>query len=349
MAKPGRDFEDAVHQFVKMLSPDAQVLFNAKIPDRDTGSPRQVDVWVQYTLLGNVPVSILISCKDHRRPLDVGEIETFISEIRSTGAAQGVLYSRGRFTEKALVKAKANNVSCCRLFDDAPPELPSELIITTHIAHPVYRIAATTEEKDFPTDLMWRDILDCTVVSGQARGKCVDMVFKLCRQLHERSMADTATKLPGMTGEMVIKQIPQCPSLRIHGAIVWDWFEGGLNALRLTGSLNVNTNWFVGSAKTTEIPIQSTPSLGTWKRCPPPDMPQDKIRITINLLALPFPEILKQTMGPHRVFGTAPFTFGSPDPALLDAVVLQHLAAGGIPPTGPQHLTISIDAIRPAK
>lgn len=47
MAKPGRDFEGAVYQFVKMLSPDAQALFNAKVPDRDTGSLRQVDVSVR--------------------------------------------------------------------------------------------------------------------------------------------------------------------------------------------------------------------------------------------------------------------------------------------------------------
>lgn len=176
-----------------------------------------------------------------------------------------------------------------------------------------------------------------------------EVVHQFVKMLSPDALANKTTKLPSMTREVVIKQIPQCPPLRIHGVIVWDWFEGGLDALRLTGSLNMTTNRFVGSAKTVAIPIQSTPSLGTWKRCSPPDLSQDKTRITIYLLALPFPDILKATMGPNRVFGTAPFTFGSPDPALLDAVMRQHLAAGGIPPTGPQHLAISLDSIRPAK
>src|SRR5947207_13958805 len=107
MAKVGKDFEVAVGQFVRTLTDSAIVNFDHRVPDRHTGKPRQVDVWVTGTFGGHIPFSMLISCKDHKRPLDVPEVESAAAERASTGASMVVLYSSSGFGETALAKADA--------------------------------------------------------------------------------------------------------------------------------------------------------------------------------------------------------------------------------------------------
>ena len=59
--KPGRKYEEAVYAFAKTLDPSAEVLFDHKMPDRDTGELRQCDVWINAKFAGHWPLSILIS------------------------------------------------------------------------------------------------------------------------------------------------------------------------------------------------------------------------------------------------------------------------------------------------
>lgn len=52
MARRGELFERAVLEFYKGLVPEAQLLFDHKVPDRQGGKERQVDVWVPGILAG---------------------------------------------------------------------------------------------------------------------------------------------------------------------------------------------------------------------------------------------------------------------------------------------------------
>ena len=105
--KPGRKFEKAVYAFAKTLDPAAEVLFDHNVIDRDTGESRQCDVWINAKFGGHWTQSIIVSCKDHRRKLHVGDIGTFCDEKRATGATMGVIYSRTGFSKPAIQKARA--------------------------------------------------------------------------------------------------------------------------------------------------------------------------------------------------------------------------------------------------
>lgn len=134
--KVGYGFERAVYDFASRLDPKAEVLFDHKVPDKDTGTPRQCDVWINANFGNHIPISILISCKDHGRKLDVGDIGNFCDEVRSTRATTGVIYSRSGFTKPALEKAKANSLSCCRLYLNEPGELPESLQMPCFLSNP---------------------------------------------------------------------------------------------------------------------------------------------------------------------------------------------------------------------
>jgi len=133
VAQKGKQFEKAVYAFVKALSPNSQVFFDHKVPDRDTGTFRQVDAWIETNYGGHIPLTILISCKDYIRKLDISHIGTFINEIHSTSASTGVIYSSSGFSENALKKAETNGVNCCQLFTGKIAPLPPKLIFHSYV------------------------------------------------------------------------------------------------------------------------------------------------------------------------------------------------------------------------
>src|SRR5208283_971949 len=74
-------FEQAVASVQRLLSPDADVKHNEKIGDT-RNRLRQFDVvirgqWAGKTMLG------IIECKDKKRPVDMPQVEAFLTKSRS--------------------------------------------------------------------------------------------------------------------------------------------------------------------------------------------------------------------------------------------------------------------------
>lgn len=108
--KPGKAFEEAVWRFGRAINPSANVLFDHKVPDRETKRPRQCDVWIETLVRGHWPVTIYVSCKDYGRKIDASHIDNFIRETEARSASMGVIYSRSGFTPGAIEKAKAGRI-----------------------------------------------------------------------------------------------------------------------------------------------------------------------------------------------------------------------------------------------
>ena len=132
----GKDFEIAVCEFVKSISPESKVTFDHNVKDKDTGTYRQVDVWIETKFANHIPLTILVSCKDYKRRMDIGHIGTFINEVRSTGASTGVIYSRSGFSKPALNKAAAHGLNCCQLYKDSPADKPEMLVFNSYVCCP---------------------------------------------------------------------------------------------------------------------------------------------------------------------------------------------------------------------
>ena len=124
-----KQFEIAVRNFVAALDPSAEITHDAIIPDIDTGLPRQRDVWVEAKFGQHFPIKILLSCKYWEEKLNVQDIDAFLGELRSSGAHKGVIYARTGFTQPAIGKALANDVWCCLLYRNQPPDLPDAATI----------------------------------------------------------------------------------------------------------------------------------------------------------------------------------------------------------------------------
>lgn len=260
--KRGKQFEVAVHKFVQALAPDATVLFDHKVPDRTLrGRLRQVDCWVETAVLGLYPVSIAISCKDHSRPLTIGAIETFRSEIESVGATFGVLYSASGFTEDAPEKATAWNICCCRLYQNEPAEVPERIWLWGYCSHSACSLTLADVKPGLAV-LTWADVLESRLGAGDER--VIDRLVEEY-QKQERSAIDQAARNRGIPDGWSADYefhdgTTHVPFFRIIVRAWWRVFRGRMEAHLLNGSYCFANKSFVGQL--------STPPIDTWSSHP---------------------------------------------------------------------------------
>jgi hypothetical protein len=250
MTKRSKQFEVAVRKFVEALDPSAEVLFDHKVPDRDTGTLRQVDVWVNATYGGHIPISILVSCKDYRRKVNIAHIGTFCDEVRSTGASTGVLYSSSGFSRAALAKAKSNGLACCRLYQDEPADIPECLILSWYLCSPT-----TALELIEPLPLegfrTWGDVFNMEVSNETGKATVLDVIADQFRQ-HEAEAVEASGASGQFPGDWIAEHTFKSPSgrvqtLRIRLRAHWRRFRGKVEAHLLNGSYCFSNNSFVGS------------------------------------------------------------------------------------------------------
>lgn len=93
----------------KQTAGDATVLHNQRVKGR-SGRMRQIDIMISQKV-GLYPVTIVIECKRHRRPVGIDKVEAFVTKLRDVGASQGVMISNTGFDAGAKAIAKDNLVT----------------------------------------------------------------------------------------------------------------------------------------------------------------------------------------------------------------------------------------------
>ncbi len=246
-------FEKAVAVFVQALEPKAKVIHDAKIPDKDTGLPRQRDVWIE-TYFGNfLPIKILVSCKYWKSPLDQQDIDAFLGELISAKAHKGVIYSRSGFTEGAIKKSKALGISCCKLYADGAPECPEMLTFTAYNSRECFKFKLAGQwDKE---TMLLADLLNQEMREGTGR------VGEVLSTRH-RQNCEFATKgitlgsLPTWSTWLDVKTEPNGNYLRIILEGNWQVYQARLDAWLLNGSYSFSDDRYVGNISTPYIDTQ---------------------------------------------------------------------------------------------
>lgn len=109
MAKQGKIFEDLVYTISKCLHERAIVTLDDRLPDKDTGRNRQIDISIR---LKDGPTEFLaiIEARDRSRPVGIGYVEQVNSKRESVGADKAIIVSKKGFYKTALEKAKRYNI-----------------------------------------------------------------------------------------------------------------------------------------------------------------------------------------------------------------------------------------------
>ncbi len=259
--KPGRKFDEAVYAFAKTLDQSAEVLFDHKVPDRDTGELRQCDVWITAKFAGHWPLSILVSCKDHKRKLNSGDVGTFCDEKRSTGASNGVLYSRSGFTTPAVKKGQANGISCCRLYDNEPADLPTSVWIEHFLCKAVVHLGVSA---DFTNSKLrtWNDLF--SVANGENKNTVLDIIAEtfsageatVVSELKNPTRRGLVYFPAAWTEELSLRPVSIDQNLIVSVGGSWRKYRARSEAILLSGSYCVTDGSFKGT--------QVGPSIDTW-------------------------------------------------------------------------------------
>jgi hypothetical protein len=89
--------------------PDAKVIANASIQERATGTPRQVDVYVEIPT-GPRLLRIGVEVRDKATPLDLPEVEQLIAKLKKLDVDYGRIVSRVGFSATAKQEADRNGI-----------------------------------------------------------------------------------------------------------------------------------------------------------------------------------------------------------------------------------------------
>src|SRR6266481_8700672 len=99
MARKGSTYEKFVYEKLRNLFPNSTVTRNDRIPGRQSGIEREIDVSIKTDLDGNEMLYI-VQCKDRgKRPADIIILGEFSSVIRDVGAAKGFLVCTSGFAK----------------------------------------------------------------------------------------------------------------------------------------------------------------------------------------------------------------------------------------------------------
>ncbi len=123
-------FEKLVAKIQQDLSPDAIVTHNEKILGKDSGTLRQIDVLVRKKV-GQYELLIAMSCKDHKEPVDINDLGSFITDVTDIRANHGAMVAANGFTEGAKTLAKTKGINLYRLIDAEQHDWHTELSLPT--------------------------------------------------------------------------------------------------------------------------------------------------------------------------------------------------------------------------
>ncbi len=112
-----KKFEELAAAIQRDLAPEAKVTENAKLVGK-SGTPRQIDILVEQDA-GQFDLRIVVDCKDHKKPVDVKDVEAFLGLVEDVGAHKGAMVAANGFTDTAKARASDAGLDLFRLVDTA--------------------------------------------------------------------------------------------------------------------------------------------------------------------------------------------------------------------------------------
>ncbi len=239
-------FEKAVAAFLQALDPAARVKDDVRIPDIDTGLPRQRDVWIETSFGGHIPITILVSCKREKSKLSQQDLDAFAGELRSSGANKGVIYSFSGFSQPALSKAERLSIACCTLYEDRPPDIPDVLAFNALCYRECSRLHVLGDE--IKSSEFIGAVLDAEIeMSGETKRVSRILVEKY-EAARPKIPADVAPLVPPVwSADLSLKAGDSASPFTLRLESYWRVYQAKLDAWLLNGSYSYQNQSFSGS------------------------------------------------------------------------------------------------------
>lgn len=99
-----KDYEREIEDQFRILYPTATITPNAKLQGKFSKIERQIDLLIEETASDHL-FRVVVDAKHRGRPIDVGDIEAFIGQVRDVEAHTGMLIALEGYTKAAINRA----------------------------------------------------------------------------------------------------------------------------------------------------------------------------------------------------------------------------------------------------
>jgi hypothetical protein len=263
--KDWEKFEVAVERFVAAFDPSVTVRRNVMLPDRDTGHPRQRDVWVITKVCNLFEVNILISCKKWSTRLDESDIDAFAGELRSSGAHKGVIYAEKGFTKPAIEKAQVLGISCCKLYQNESADIPDSLKLLFYICNPRYRLRVQLDRCEDWSDVIFEDVFSHLIVVDGERESVLDKLVREFQAMEARAIEEVARGRRHLHPWTLTLQFEGMSPLALVIEGKWDIYQAALEGHLLDGSYSFTEERFVGAEYSPWVDMHGTHPGPQWE------------------------------------------------------------------------------------
>lgn len=138
------DYQRLIASIYQDLEQNAVVTHDDKIPGRDTGITRQIDVSIRTDLAGHT-ILVIVQAKHLSRPADVNIVGEFKSVIDDVRASKGVLICSAGFTAPALEYGQRIGIDLCTAYDATSRNWALDLRIPLLWVEPVLDVSLQFE------------------------------------------------------------------------------------------------------------------------------------------------------------------------------------------------------------
>jgi len=261
-----RRFEKLVAKIQADLAPAAIVKHNEKIYGKKSETARQIDVAIRQSV-GQFEILIVIDAKDHKAPVDIPELGSFIDLVSDVGAQMGAMVSASGFSEGAKRRAREAGIDLYR-FVDAESEDWRTYVSLGVLAHCSMLKTASFTLHGPP----WLATLEFEGISifdgnGQRLGSPIDMVS---RRWNENLLPQD----PGAHSDLELADGPTFVKLegRFYPVLVRaeikveeELYFGKLPLTKIQGLQNAQTGWVLSRGYTT-APLSYDLIRTEWQR-----------------------------------------------------------------------------------
>jgi hypothetical protein len=99
-----QEYEEEVFEELRCRYPGAPITRNATVAGRFSQAPREIDILIEAQVL-DAPIRVIVDAKKHAAPIDVHDVESFVSMVADVGAHRGILISSSGYTTAATARA----------------------------------------------------------------------------------------------------------------------------------------------------------------------------------------------------------------------------------------------------
>lgn len=115
MPKRSNDFQTLIKTIYEQIVPEGgKVTESGMVYDKDAGSLREVDIFVEYRYAGH-GFSFIIECRDRARSESIEWIDAIIGKSKSLNVNKVMAVSSKGFTKSAIKKARENGIETLTL------------------------------------------------------------------------------------------------------------------------------------------------------------------------------------------------------------------------------------------